>query len=112
MRREDGGCAVGDHLGQNLTFVPGVWLVSNARGPRGGFSQPRLVALWQPQRKKVAGFSRGRSWLPGCDGGMQRRGASGVAMSILERTDLGSRVIRTEMQKERGERRQAGQGQE
>ena len=27
MRREAGGCALGDHLGQNFTFVQGVWLV-------------------------------------------------------------------------------------
>lgn len=43
---------------------------------------------------------------------MQRHGASGAAISIVERTDLGSQVIKREVQKEREERRWAGQGQE
>lgn len=58
--------------------------------------------------QEVAGFSQGRSLRAGCDGGVQRHGPSGIAMSILERTVLGSQVIKREVQKERGER--SGQG--
>lgn len=100
---------IGDHLGQNLTFVEGVWLVhwtQHCESPQGWLLPVVLVTLRQPQKKRVAGFNQGRNLLAGCSGGMQGHGALGIAMSILERADLRSQVIESEVQKKRG----GGQG--
>lgn len=69
--------------------------VSAARGPRGCLS---LTAFGYPgatTEKEGSWIHQGRSLPAECDESMAGHGASGTALRILERTDLGSQVDQT-----------------
>lgn len=84
-------------MGQNFMMdCRAVWLVHLGsllqEAPWVGFFQQLLATLGQPQRKRITGFNQGRSLLAGCAGSMEGHGTSDIAVSILERTDVGSQV--------------------